>query len=122
MSRFAYHLLTFFHLEPLRRHLTDWRGSKGAAIQPDETCFLRKTFRAESGPDKASRRSADDEATVYVNGRQIVRPKGYDKPAVEVSLAILRRVKNVIAILAKSGKPEQARSAVLELKLKKESN
>jgi len=98
-----------------------WRGSKGAPIQPEETCFLRRTFRAETKPDKAVLTiAADDEATIFINGREIIRPKGYDKPAVEDVTRDIKKGENVIAIRVKSGKPEQAGVlAVLELKLKK---
>src|SRR2546426_7765827 len=45
-----------------------WYDNKGAAIQSNEVCFLRKTFRLESKPTKAILSvAADDEATVYLN-------------------------------------------------------
>src|SRR3954464_5413057 len=109
-ARFVACLLLFFTLTLCAEtpHWI-WGGSKGAAIQPNETCFLRRTFHTEAKPDKAVLTvAADDEAIVFINGRQIVRPKGYDKPAVEDVTRDIKKGENVIAIRAKSGKPEQA--------------
>src|SRR2546426_8557563 len=61
-----------------------WHDNQGAAIQTNEVCFLRKIFRVETKPAKAVLSvAAGDEATVYLNGRQVARAEDYDKPTVE---------------------------------------
>jgi hypothetical protein len=74
-----------------------WHDNKGQAIKPDEVCFLRKTFRLDQTGEGSPSISADDEATVYLNGRQVASPTGFDKPAIEDVSSDLRK-ENVIAI------------------------
>src|SRR6266404_7723789 len=75
-----------------------WRGNQSGAIQPDEACFLRKTFRVETRPEKALLSiAADDEATVYINGHQVAQPKGYDKPTTEDVTRDIKTGENIIA-------------------------
>src|SRR5438876_6113075 len=58
-----------------------WHDNKGVAIQTNEIRFFRKTFVAERKPNKARLSiAADDEAVVYLNGKEIARPKEYDRP------------------------------------------
>src|SRR5436190_11078119 len=80
-----------------------WHGHKGAAIQTNEICFLRKTFHLETKPAKALLTvAAGDEATVYLNGRQVARAEDYDKPTLKDVTSETKRGENVIAIRAKN--------------------
>src|SRR6185295_2237577 len=76
---------------------------KGASIQPNEVRFFRKTFRAANIPTKATLSLAvDDEATVYINGAEVARPKGFSKPTNEDVTDYINKGENVIAIRAQN--------------------
>src|SRR5689334_4650332 len=48
-----------------------WDSNHGAAIKPDETRYFRKTFQLPTTPTKALLSvAADDEAQVFINGKQ----------------------------------------------------
>src|SRR5205823_759938 len=80
-----------------------WHDHTGAAIQTNEVCFLRKAFRLETKPAKAVLTvAAGDEATVYLNGRQVARAEDYDKPTLKDITTETKRGENVIAIRAKN--------------------
>ena len=88
------------------------------AIQPNETRYLRKTFRVEGRVTKAQLDvAADDEAWVFINGKQVAHPRGYDKPASEDVTSDLVRGENVIAVRAFNRDSDQA-GVVLRLELK----
>src|SRR5438132_7271265 len=73
-----------FHLASAENPSWIWHDNHGAAIQPDEVRFFRKTFRVSNLPMNASLSiAADDEATVYINGSEVARPKDYAKPTYE---------------------------------------
>src|SRR6267142_1615952 len=58
-----------------------WHDNKGVAIKPDEVRFFRKTFHLAAKPSKAPLSvAADDEAVIYINGKEVVHPKDYAKP------------------------------------------
>jgi putative heme-binding domain-containing protein len=76
-----------------------WHDNHGAAIQPDDVRYFRKTFRVPNLPMKASLSiAADDEAIVYINGTEVARPKDYAKPSYEDVSDYIRKGDNVIAI------------------------
>src|SRR5712671_1623011 len=61
-----------------------WHDNKGVAIQTNEVRFFRKAFRLSKTPAKALLTvAADDEAVVYINGKEVAQPKDYSKPAYE---------------------------------------
>src|SRR6266513_1226509 len=81
-----------------------WHDHKGAAIQTNEVCFLRKTFHLETKPAKTVQTVAvGAEATVYLNGRQVARSEDYDKPTLKDVTSEAKKGENVIAIRAKNG-------------------
>jgi putative heme-binding domain-containing protein len=76
-----------------------WHDNHGAPIQPDEVRFFRKSFHISSAPTKVSLSiAADDEATVYINGAEVARPKDYAKPTIEDVTEFIRKGDNVLAI------------------------
>src|SRR5437773_8765834 len=57
-----------------------WHDTK-KAIQTNEVRFFRKTFMLERKPAKAILKiAADDEAIIYINGKEIAHCEDYDKP------------------------------------------
>src|SRR5438067_2465974 len=49
-----------------------WHDNKGVAIQTNEVRYFRKTFVLDHKPTKAPLSvAADDEAVVYINGKQV---------------------------------------------------
>jgi putative heme-binding domain-containing protein len=95
-----------------------WHHNQGAAIQPDEVRYFRKTFHLDTRPQNAVLTvAADDDAVVFLNGKEIFDQKGFDKPEVEEISELLKRGDNVIAIRAHNASSDQAGLlAVLELK------
>lgn len=76
-----------------------WHDNKGAAIQPEEVRFFRKDFELDGKVGKAVLRvAADDEAIVYLNGKEVLRAKDWDKPGAEDVTGGLRNGKNVLAV------------------------
>jgi len=99
-----------------------WHDNQGDAIKPDEVSFFRKTFHVDTLPTKALLSvAADDEAMVYLNGKQVAHPKDYQKPAFEDVTAEIRKGENVFAIRGVKLESDQAGVvAVLQLKLSKQ--
>src|SRR5436309_845893 len=86
---------------PLRAANPDWiwHDNKGAAIKTNEVRFFRKVFRVETRPQKALLSiAADDDAIVYINGKEVVHAKNYDQPSHEEVKREIRKGDNVIAI------------------------
>jgi putative heme-binding domain-containing protein len=81
----------------------------GRAIQTNEVRYLRKTFRVEGRVSKAQLSvAADDEARVFLNGKEVAHPKGFDKPAYEDVTSSIVRGENVLAIRALNTQSDQA--------------
>src|SRR6266436_7123268 len=99
-----------------------WHDNQGAAIKPDEVSFFRKTFQVDKPPTKVLLSvAADDEAMVYLNGKQVAHPKDYQKPAFEDVTAEIRKGGNLIAIRSRNFENDQAGVvAMLQLKLSKQ--
>src|SRR5580765_2779418 len=86
-----------------------WHDNKGGAIKPDEVRYFRKTFTLDNKPGKAHLSvAADDEAVVYINGKQVADPKDYDRPAYEEVGSALKKGQNIIAVRAKNMHGDQA--------------
>src|SRR5262249_16702640 len=52
-----------------------WHDNHGAAIQADDVRYFRKTFKYNGKLTKAILSiAADDEATVYINGKEVAHP------------------------------------------------
>src|SRR5437879_2378518 len=61
-----------------------WHDNHGAAIQTDEVRYFRKTFEAKGRLTKVLlSAAADDEAIIYINGKEVARPKDFSKPTYE---------------------------------------
>src|SRR5262245_1854967 len=61
-----------------------WHPNKGQPIRTNETRYFRKTFRVDQTPRTATLSvSADDEAVVYLNGREIAKCSNFKEPARE---------------------------------------
>src|SRR5437879_13121397 len=59
-----------------------WHDNHPATIKPDEVRYFRKTFEVGGNPSRASLSvAADDEAKVYLNGKEVAQSRGWDKPA-----------------------------------------
>ena len=95
-----------------------WSDNHGTPIQTNEVRFFRKTFLVSSIPSKAILRvAADDEAIVYLNGKEVAHPKDYAKPATEE--VTVRKGQNVIAIRGQNLASDQA-GVLLTLELKQD--
>src|SRR5262245_3530647 len=58
-----------------------WNDDRGKAIQTNEVRFFRKTFQATGRITKVQLSvAADDEAVVYLNGKKVASPSGYETP------------------------------------------
>jgi putative heme-binding domain-containing protein len=76
-----------------------WHDNHGAAIQTNEVRYFRKTFEAKPRFNKVLlSAAADDEATIYINGKQVAHPKDFSKPAYEDVTSQVKRGRNVIAV------------------------
>jgi putative heme-binding domain-containing protein len=98
-----------------------WHPDPGQSIKPGEIRFFRKTFNLATVPAKASLQvAADDEATVYINGKKIVEGAEYTTPRVCDVTKELVKGKNVIAIKGHNIAADTAGViAILELKGRK---
>src|SRR5262249_27205853 len=76
-----------------------WNDNHGKAIQTNEVRYFRKTFQASGKFSKVQLSvAADDEAVVYINGRKVASPSGYENPVQKDITDDVRRGENVIAI------------------------
>jgi putative heme-binding domain-containing protein len=100
-----------------------WHDNKGEPIKPEEVRFFRKVFHVETLPTKAVLSvAADDDAMVFLNGKQVARPRDFDKPAYEDVTESVRKGDNVLAIRGHNTIGDQAGIvAILELKYRKGS-
>jgi len=100
-----------------------WHDNHGAAIQTNEVRFFRKTFRAAGKPTKALLSVAgDDEAIVYINGKEVATSKGHDKPAYQDVAAEIKKGQNVIAIRGRNRRGDTAGVlAILDIKPNKQA-
>src|SRR5438132_8296158 len=101
-----------------------WHDNHGASVPTNEVRFFRKTFLLPAKPSKALLSvAADDEAVVYINGKQVAEPKDFDRPAYDDVASQLRKGENAIAIRAKNTSGEQAAVLLLlELKSQKRND
>jgi putative heme-binding domain-containing protein len=98
-----------------------WHDNKGAMIQTNEVRFFRKTFDLERKPTKALLSlAADDEAVLFINGKEVAKSIGFDKPTYKDVTRNLVAGENTIAIRAKNVASDLAGViAMLELQLPK---
>jgi putative heme-binding domain-containing protein len=76
-----------------------WHDDHGAKIQQDEVRYFRRTFEYNGRLTKATLSiAADDEATVYINGKEVARPKGWEKATYKDVTGEVKRGRNIIAI------------------------
>jgi putative heme-binding domain, Pirellula/Verrucomicrobium type len=76
-----------------------WHDNHGAAIQPDEFRYFRKTFEAKGRFNKVLlSAAADDDATIYINGKEVAHPKDFSKPVYEDVTSQVKAGRNVIAV------------------------
>lgn len=76
-----------------------WHDNHGKAIQPDDVRYFRKTFDVTNRFTKVLlSAAADDEATIYINGKEVAHPKDFQKPAYEDVTSAVKRGQNVIAV------------------------
>src|SRR6266566_7681944 len=95
VARFGCHVACLFLLPILAQAENPhwiWHDNKGAAIQPNEVRFFRRTFMLASQPAKALLSvAADDEAVVYINGKEVANPKESAKPVYDDVTSQLRK-------------------------------
>jgi putative heme-binding domain-containing protein len=78
-----------------------WHDNHGAAIQTNEVRWFRKTFEAKGRFTKVElSAAADDEATIYINGKEVAHPKDFDKPTYQDVTTQVKPGRNVIAVRA----------------------
>src|SRR2546421_10351631 len=76
-----------------------WHNNHGTPIQPGEVRYFRKTFTLNARPVRALLSAvADDEAVIYVNGKEVANPKDHTKPVYENITSHLLKGQNVIAV------------------------
>src|SRR2546423_2550846 len=96
-----------------------WHNNNGSPTKPNEVRYFRKTFRLTSLPTKALLTVAvDDEARVYINGKQVADTRGYEHPSSDEITRHLQKGANVIAIRARNNAGDIAGIiAMLELRM-----
>src|SRR3954468_24891459 len=109
MSTFAFasfgftlvNLLLFSATARAENPLWVWHDNHGAAIQTNEVRWFRKTFEAKGRFTKVElSAAADDEATIYINGKEVAHPKDFDKPTYQDVTTQVKPGRNVIAVRA----------------------
>jgi len=91
-----------------------WHDNNGAAIQTNEVRFFRKTFDVKGQFTKAELSvAADDEATIYINGKEVAHPRNFDKPAYQDVTSQVKRGRNVIAVRGRNISSDAAGVLVL---------
>src|SRR5882672_977590 len=76
-----------------------WHDNQGASIKTNEVRFFRKVFQVERKPLKAVLSvAADDDAKVYLYGKEISHAQGYDKPNYEDLTDDIKQGQNVLAV------------------------
>lgn len=86
-----------------------WHDNHGAKIQDNEVRFFRKTFDYNGRLTRATLTiAADDEATVYINGKEVLQPKGWEKPTYKDVTDDVKRGRNVIAIRGRNATSDVA--------------
>src|SRR3981081_2496849 len=117
-------LLLWPWLAPAETPQWIWHDNNGASIQTNEVRFFRKTFRAASKPTKALLSVAgDDEAIVFINGKEVATSKGHDKPAYKDVVAEIKKGPNVIAIRGRNRRGDTAGVlAILEITPNKQAS
>jgi len=100
-----------------------WNDNHGKAIQTNEVRYFRKTFQASGKITKVNLSvAADDEAIVYINGKKVATPKGYETPIQKEVTDEVKRGENVIAIRGHNIASDVAGViALIEIKVGKES-
>src|SRR5437868_13375016 len=82
-----------------------WHDNKGQSPAENEIRFFRKTFDLPGPVTKALLTVAgDDEATVFINGKQVALNRGWNKPTWMSVGQELKPGKNVVAIRGKNAK------------------
>jgi putative heme-binding domain-containing protein len=109
---------------PAGNPLWIWNSNDGRPIQTDETRYFRKTFRLASIPSKATlSAAADDDATLYINGKEAGKSAGYDQAARLDVTRLLVKGDNVFAIKGHNVASDVAGVvALLELKTGKQKS
>ena len=111
-------------LFPLAVHAENphWIWGAGTKIQPDDVCYLRKTFTLNAAPTTAMLKvAADDEAIIYINGKEVLTSKGTDEADTKDVAGSLHKGENTIAIRAHNVAADVAGVvAVLETRVKKQ--
>src|SRR2546425_6620580 len=86
-----------------------WHNNHGAAPKPDEVRYFRRTFQSPATPSRALLTvAADDEARIYINGKEVTEAKGYEHPLRDDVTRYLKKGANVIAIRARNRAGEVA--------------
>ena len=76
-----------------------WHDNHGKAIQTNEVRYFRKTFEAKGKFNKVLlSAAADDEASIYINGKEVAHPKEFSKPVYEDVTSEVKPGQNVIAV------------------------
>src|SRR5438093_1212574 len=99
-----------------------WHDNKGGDIQHNEVRFFRKTFTVSAKPREALLSVAAEEATVYLNGKEIAQPREFSKPVYDDLANEIKKGTNVIAIRGQNlATNEAAILFLLELKLNRKN-
>lgn len=95
-----------------------WHDTKGQPPQENEESFFRKEFTIENDIRKAVITTAgDDQATVFLNGKQAARNQGWNKAVRADVTKEIKRGKNTVAAWAKNNSGDAAFIFKLELEL-----
>jgi len=93
-----------------------WHDNKGVAPAAREVRFFRKTFSAEPGVRRAVLMAAgDDQAAVFLNGKQVLVSRSWNKAVTGNVLSDLREGENVLAVRGQNGSGDAAVILRLEL-------
>ncbi|MBM3832838.1 MAG: c-type cytochrome [Verrucomicrobia bacterium] len=98
-----------------------WHDNKGAAPKDDEVRLFRKSFQVDNPVTKAVLTAAgDDQATVFINGRQVIANRGWERPATANVAREIKAGENLIAVRGRNTSSAAAIIVKLELTLQNE--
>jgi putative heme-binding domain-containing protein len=93
-----------------------WHDNKGKAPADNEVTYFRKTFSVHGKVQRADLAAAgDDQATVYVNGKQVLKSPSWNKASRANVARNLREGDNLIAAMGKNTTSDAAFILKLEI-------
>lgn len=95
-----------------------WHDNNGVAPKENEVRLFRRTFNVDVASSRAVLTVAgDDQATVFLNGRQVAANRGWEKPVIVNVTREIKEGENVIGVRGRNNSGDAAIVFKLELTL-----